>query len=103
MKKIPLFLVLLVVFSTLLIAGCTQPQTVVVITKTTPGITLEPTIASPLNQTIANLENKSSQAIANLTNKTDQAIANLENKTDQAIANLTNKSAQIAANLSSRN
>jgi uncharacterized lipoprotein YajG len=91
MKKIPLFLVLLVVFSTLLIAGCTQPQTVVVITKTTPGITLEPTIASPLNQTIANLENKSSQA-----------IANIENKTDQTIANLTNKSAQIAANLSSR-
>jgi|WetSurMetagenome_2_1015567.scaffolds.fasta_scaffold03176_8 uncharacterized lipoprotein YajG len=79
MKKIPLFLILLLVFSTLLIAGCTQQKTII-ITKNTTVLTAEPTAANSVNQTLANLENKTDQAIAKLENKTNQAIASLENK-----------------------
>jgi outer membrane murein-binding lipoprotein Lpp len=65
MKKVTIFLVLLVVFSTILIAGCTQQQQPGATPTRTPVVTL-PTVPGQINQTVANLTNKTEQKVANL-------------------------------------
>ncbi|HOU80038.1 MAG TPA: hypothetical protein PLE57_02160, partial [Methanoregulaceae archaeon] len=52
MKKTTLFLIVLLVFSTMLIAGCTQ-QTPEVKPVTTPTVTEKPTLPPQVNQTVA--------------------------------------------------
>jgi PBP1b-binding outer membrane lipoprotein LpoB len=80
MKKTTLFLVLLVVFSTILIAGCTQQQP-----------TPKEKVVAAVNQTVTNLTDKVDQTIANVTNKTEQTVANLTTRVEQKVVNLTNK------------
>ena len=98
MKKLTLFLVLLVVFSVIFIAGCTQQHSVV-ISKPKPVITALPTLKIPalptfssqINPTYANLTNKTDQILMNLPEKTGKTVSNLTNKTEQKIVNLTEK------------
>lgn len=89
MKKTTLFLVLLVVFSAILVAGCTQQQ----------PVTPKEKVVTAVNQTVANLTDKVDQTVADVTNKTEQTVANLTNKTEQKIANLTTKVEQKVVNL----
>ena len=98
MKKLTLFLVVQIVFSVILIAGCTQPHSVV-ISKPKPVITALPTLKIPvlptfssqINPTYANLTNKTDQILMNLPEKTGKTVSNLTNKTEQKIVNLTEK------------
>ena len=109
MRKTTLFLVLLVVFLTILIAGCTQQQPEI-IPKLTPVITALPTLVinplptfpSQINPTVANLTEKTEQKIVNLTEKTENTIANLTNKTEQKMVNLTEKTGQKMVNLTNK-
>lgn len=71
---------MLVAFSTLLIAGCTQQAPVVTPTPTleiTALPTAVPTVPSQINQTVADLTNKTEQKVANLTEKAEGTVANL--------------------------
>jgi apolipoprotein N-acyltransferase len=100
MKKTTLFLVVLVVFSTLLVAGCTQQQPGAT-PERTPVVTL-PTVPGQINQTVANLSERAEQKVANLTNRTEQKVANLSERAEQKVANLTDQAEQKVANLSER-
>jgi type IV pilus biogenesis protein CpaD/CtpE len=86
MKKLTLFLVLLVVFSMILIAGCTQQQSVVT-SKPKPVKTALPTLVIPTLPIYPTQNSK----ITNLTNKTEQKIVHLTEKTEQSVANFTKK------------
>ena len=116
MKKTTFLFLLLVVISTMLIAGCTTVQTLpatpapaapvvttgstyvqnqqgVAIIKTVT-VTATPTVAVTANPTFeANITKtvivKADQAVSNVTNKTEQIVSNLINKTEQKVANLT--------------
>jgi uncharacterized protein YceK len=116
MKKTTFLFLLLVVISTMLIAGCTTVQTLpapatpaapavtavptyvqnqqgVAIIKTVT-VTATPTVAVTANPSFeANITKtvvvKTDQAVSNVTNKTEQIVSNLVNKTEQKIANLT--------------
>jgi ElaB/YqjD/DUF883 family membrane-anchored ribosome-binding protein len=101
MKKLALFLMLLVLVSTTLIAGCTRAQQLPVIPTRTPVITL-PALPSQINETVANLTEKTEGIMGNLTNKSEQKVANLTEKTEGIMANLTNKSEQKVANLTEK-
>jgi hypothetical protein len=98
----------------MLIAGCTQVQT---LPAPTPGpavtavqtyvqnqqgvaifrtvnVTASPTVAVQATQTFeVNIAKtvvvKTDQIVSNVTNKTDQIVSNVINKTEQKIANLT--------------
>ena len=76
MKKTTLFLVVLIVFSTILIAGCTQQQQPGATPARTPMVTL-PTVPGQINQTVANLSEKAEQKVANLSEQAEQKVANL--------------------------
>jgi len=82
MKKTTLILVLLVIFSTILIAGCTTQQPVATTPTQKPSVTAVPTyvqnqqgvaiirtVAVQTNQTVTDLTNKTEQKVANLTSK----------------------------------
>ena len=87
MKKTILFLVVLIVFSTLLVAGCTQQQPGAN-PERTPVVTL-PTVPGQINQTVANLSERAEQKVANLTEQAGQKVANLTEQAGQKVANLT--------------
>ena len=87
MKKTILFLVVLIVFSTLLVAGCTQQQPGAN-PERTPVVTL-PTVPGQINQTVANLSEKAEQKVANLSERAEQKVANLTEQAGQKVANLT--------------
>jgi hypothetical protein len=116
MKTTTLLLVSLVVFSTILIAGCTQqlpaaatPASAVTAVPTVMinqqgvawSVTVQPnkTVAvttAPADKTVVVVEKNTvlvttDQAIANLTNKTEQKVANLTDKAELIVANLTEK------------
>ena len=80
MKKTTLFLIVLLVFSTMLIAGCTQ-QTPEVKPVTTPTVTAKPTLPPQVNQTVANITEKANQTAANITSQTNKTVAEIVNKT----------------------
>jgi len=114
MKKTTFLFLLLVVISTMLIAGCTTVQTLpatpaapvvttgqtyvqnqqgVAIIKTvnvtatpTVAVTAKPTFEANITKTVIV---KADQAVSNVTNKTEQIVSNLVNKTEQKVANLT--------------
>ncbi len=110
MKKTTLVFLLLVVISTMLIAGCTT-KTIAITPATTPApapaVTAVPTyvqnqqgvaIIKTVNVTatptvevkiVQNVVIKTNQTVSNVTNKTEQIVSNVVNKTDQKIANLT--------------
>ena len=90
MKKTTLFLIVLLVFSTMLIAGCTQ-QKPEVIPVTTPSVTAERTVPPQINQTVANITEKANQTVANITNQTNQTVANITRQANQTVANITDK------------
>ena len=100
MKKTTLFLVVLVIFSTLLVAGCTQ-QLPGAAPERTPVVTL-PTVPGQINQTVANLSERAEQKVSNLTNRTEQKVANLSERAEQKFANLTDQAEQKVANLSEK-
>ena len=85
MKKITVFLILLVVFSTIFFAGCTQQKSGATTTPK-PGVTAVQTIVSQIKQEV---KGEINQTVSNVTNKTEQIVSNLTNKTEQKIANLT--------------
>jgi apolipoprotein N-acyltransferase len=87
MKKTTLFLVVLIVFLTLLVAGCTQQQPGAKPDRT-PVVTL-PTVPGQINQTVANLSEKAEQKVANLSERAEQKVANLTEQAGQKVANLT--------------
>jgi hypothetical protein len=126
MKKTTLLLILLVAFSTVLIAGCTQQLPA---GTSAPGVTAPPTVmmnqqgvawsvtvqpntttvvtTAPVDKTVVVVEKNTvilttDKAVANLTNKTESAVANLTNKTESAVANLTDKAEQKIANLTEK-
>ena len=113
MKKTTFLFLLLVVISTMLIAGCTTVQTLpatpapavtavptyvenqqgvaifrtVTVTATpTVAVTAKPTFEVNINKTVVV---KADQTVSNVTNKTEQIVSNLINKTEQKVANLT--------------
>jgi hypothetical protein len=127
MKKITLVFLLLVVISTMLIAGCTT-KTVAITPATTPApapavtavqtyvqnqqgvaiiktvnVTATPTAAVQATQTgevrIAQNVVVKPETVSKVTNKTEQIVSNVTNKTEQIVSNLTNKTGQIVANL----
>jgi hypothetical protein len=91
MKKTTLFLVLLVTFSTIFIAGCTQQQPVVT-PSTTPAVTAVPsfvvqnqggvaiqipvktnqTVDVQVNQTVSNVTNQTKAVAGTVTNQTQE-------------------------------
>jgi hypothetical protein len=104
MKKTTLVFLLLAVISTMLIAGCTQVQTLpapvpavtavptyvenqqgVAIIRTV-NVTATPTVAVTAKPTF---EVKVAQNVVVVTNKTEQIVSNVINKTEQKIANVT--------------
>jgi len=90
MKKTTLFLIVLLVFSTMLIAGCTQ-QTPEVKPVTTPTVTEKPTLPPKVNQTVANITEKANQTVANITSQANQTAANLTSQTNKTVADIVNK------------
>ncbi|MDD1710386.1 MAG: hypothetical protein LUQ37_05700 [Methanoregulaceae archaeon] len=101
MKKTTLFLIVLLVFSTMLIAGCTQ-QKPEVIPVTTPSVTAERTVPPQINQTVANITEKANQTVANITEKANQTVANITNQTNQTVANITRQANQTVANITDK-
>lgn len=125
MKKTTLVFLLLVVISTMLIAGCTQPavtssptpavtavQTYVenqqgVAIIRTVNVTATPTTAVPgygvaavgvkSNDTVKVAVNTGESIIVGV--KTNQTILNVTNKTEQIVSNVINKTEQKIANL----
>jgi len=90
MKKTTLFLIVLLVFSTMLIAGCTQ-QTPEVKPVTTPTVTEKPTLPPQVNQTVANITEKANQTVANITSQANQTAANLTSQTNKTVSEIVNK------------
>ena len=93
MKKTTLIFLLLAVISTMLIAGCTQVQT---LPAPTPAVTAVPTYVQN-QQGVAIIKTVTAtasptvavQATQTIEVKTNQTISNVTNKTEQKIANLT--------------
>jgi uncharacterized protein YceK len=112
MKKTTLVFLLLVVISTMLIAGCTTVQTLpatpapaatavptyvenqqgvaiirtVTVTATpTAAVQATPTVEVKIVQNVV----VKPETVSNLTNKTEQIVSNVTNKTGQIVANLT--------------
>ena len=128
MKTTTVFLILLVAFSTILIAGCTQqlpaaastPASAVTAVPTVMinqqgvawSVTVQPnkTVAvttTPADKTIVVVEKNTvlvttDKAVANLTNKTEQIVTNLTDKKEQIVANLTDKVEQKVTNLTNK-
>jgi hypothetical protein len=125
MKTTTVFLVLLVAFSTILIAGCTQQLP----GATTPGVSAAPTVminqqgvawsvtvqpnqtvavtTAPVDKTVVVVEKNTvlvttDKTVANLTNKTEQIVANLTDKKEQIVTNLTDKVEQKVTNLTNK-
>ena len=98
MKKTTLFLIVLLVFSTMLIAGCTQ-QTPEMKPVTTPTVTEKPTLPPQVNQTVANITEKVNQSATNLTEKANQTVANITSQANQTAANLTSQTNKTVADI----
>ena len=85
MRKTTLFLILLVTFSTLLIAGCTQQQPVTT-PASAPAVTTVPTIVVN-QQGVAIIQTVTVQTtlpiVANVTNKTQTVMGNVTNQTQE--------------------
>jgi PBP1b-binding outer membrane lipoprotein LpoB len=96
MKKTTLSLILLLVFSTMLIAGCTQRPGET--PEATPAVTARPTVPTEIKQEVTNITNQTKQEVANITNQTKQEIANKTNESKQEIANVVNNTRQEIAN-----
>ena len=113
MKKTTLVFLLLVVISTMLIAGCTEQKSAITSTPApaatavptyvqnqqgvaiikTVNVTATPTAAVQATPTVEikivqNVIVKP-ETVSNLTNKTEQIVSNVTNKTGQIVANLT--------------
>jgi uncharacterized protein YceK len=116
MKKTTIIFLLLVLISTMLIAGCTKVQTLPAPTATpapsvtavqtyvqnqqgvaiikTVNVTATPTVAVQATQTFeVNIGKtvvvKTDQAVSNVTNKTEQLVSKVINKTEQIVSNVT--------------
>ena len=98
MKRTTLFLIVLLIFSTMLIAGCTQ-QTPEGKPVTTPSVTEKPTLPPQVNQTVANITEKVNQTAANITEKVNQTAANITEKANQTKANITSQTNKTVAEI----
>ena len=85
MKKTTLFLILLVTFSTILIAGCTQQQPVAT-PASVPAVTAVPTIVEN-QQGVAIIRTVAVQTtlptVMNVTNQTKTVMGNVTNQTQE--------------------
>jgi hypothetical protein len=101
MKKTTLIFLLLVVISTILIAGCTQVKTlpapaplpavtaVPTYVQNQQGVAIFRTVNVTASPTVAVTQTFEVNIAKTVVVKTDQTISNVTNKTEQKIANLT--------------
>jgi hypothetical protein len=96
MKKTTLFFVLLVTFSTILIAGCTQ-QIPVVTPASSPAITAVPTYVVQNQGGVAIITNQTAAVqttlptVTNVNNQTQAVVGNVTNQTQVVVGNVTNQ------------
>lgn len=94
MKNTTLCLVLLAIFSTVLIAGCTQQQPVVTTTPA-PVVTAVSNVVVQNQQGVAIIKTVAVQTtlptVTNVTNQTKTEVGNVTNQTKAVVGNVTNQ------------